>query len=138
MTRREGQRSGGASHAASPPAPDRAPKPPAWEELFCAATAAQQAELLDLARRQGMLYGHQLPAPANGPPREDFHRFLNRVLAGKTGDLPTVPAVPLDLPSLDVGQREAVARALATPDICLIKGLPVSGKSYVAAEIAAR
>src|SRR5262245_45332098 len=114
MTRREGQRSGGASHAASPPAPDRAPMPPAWDELFCGATAAQQAELLELARRQGLLYGHQLPAPANGAPREDFRRFLNRVLSGKTKDLPSVRAVPLDLPSLDAGQREAVARALAT------------------------
>ena len=32
-------------------------------------------------------------------------------------------------------QREAVSRALATPDICLIQGLPGTGKSRVVAEI---
>jgi len=37
--------------------------------------------------------------------------------------------------ALDARQREAVARALATPDFCLIQGLPGTGKSRVATEI---
>jgi hypothetical protein len=106
--------------------------------VFRSATAAQQAELLDLAKRQGMLYGHQLPATPYGPGRDGVYRFLSRVLAGNAQDLTAARAAPVGAPSLDPGQREAVARALATPDICLIQGLPVSGKSRVAAEIAVR
>jgi hypothetical protein len=45
---------------------------------------------------------------------------------------------PIDAQDLHPNQREAVAKALATPDICLIQGIPVSGKSRVAAEIIAR
>jgi primosomal protein N' len=33
---------------------------------------------------------------------------------------------------------EAVATALATPDLCLVQGLPGTGKSRVAAEVIAR
>src|SRR5262249_29372301 len=47
------------------------------------------------------------------------------------------PAGPPD-PSLDADQREAVARALATPDVCLLQGLPGSGKSRVVAEVVTR
>ena len=36
---------------------------------------------------------------------------------------------------LDENQREAVARAVFTPDLCLIRGLPGTGKSRVVSEI---
>src|SRR5262249_37796637 len=38
---------------------------------------------------------------------------------------------------LDVAQREAVARALRTPDICVIQGFHGTGKSHVLAELLA-
>jgi hypothetical protein len=91
-----------------------------------------------LAERQGLLYGHQLPPLINGPPREEVRRFLAQLLNGKAQELAPVRVGPLDHPLLSAAQREAVARALATPDLCLIQGLPVSGKSRVAAEITAR
>src|SRR5262249_60772615 len=46
----------------------------------------------------------------------------------------TTPIAVLD-PNLDPTQREAVARALQTPDLALIQGLPGTGKSRVVAEI---
>lgn len=144
MTQRERQLSEGAAQAAARPALGSAPPSPPertllpWDEIFLSATPSQQAQLLNLAQRQGLLHGHQLPLPMNGPPRAGVQRFLARVLTGEGLDLDAVRAAPLDAPALDAGQREAVARALATPDLCLIQGLPVTGKSRVAAEIIAR
>jgi hypothetical protein len=45
------------------------------------------------------------------------------------------PALEYHDHGLDPAQREAVARAIATPDICLIQGFPGTGKSRVVAEI---
>jgi hypothetical protein len=118
------------------PAP-AAPSAPLWEELFCNATPAQQEELLALARRQGVLYHHQLPPPPNGSATDRPRHVLNRLLAGNARDLEPVRAdpVPPTDPDLDESQRDAVAKALATPDVCLIQGLPGTGKSRVVAEI---
>jgi hypothetical protein len=111
--------------------------------VFRNASPAQQEELLALASRQGLVYAHQLPTnngaqPHAAPP--DDPRCLNlfsRLLQGQTGDLqPIRPRlVPVFDTGLDERQREAVARALASPDICLIQGLPGTGKSRVVAEI---
>ena len=112
-----------------------------WEELFRHASPAQRENLLTLARRQGFLYAHQVPAPTDGkkpatgkegtPATEKLTRLLEGV------NLPPVRPQPLTAydEALDRLQREAVARALATPDVCLIAGLPGTGKSRVAAEI---
>jgi hypothetical protein len=62
------------------------------------------------------------------------------LLHGKVHDLTPLRPPPLDeteSAGLDPAQREAVARALATPDICLIQGLPGTGKSRVAARLVA-
>jgi hypothetical protein len=92
--------------------------------------------LLELAARQGVLHAHQLPAvdPACW---EQKRQLLAHLLAGKSRELPSVVA---DEPTyfdavLDEVQREAVVRAVGTPDVCVIQGLPGSGKSRVAAEI---
>src|SRR5205809_1497409 len=150
MTQRERQSSGGAVEAAPrpaaaqplPPHPPPALKQgakgaPLWEDLFRAAPPAQQLELLSLAGRQGVLYSHQLPPLSNGSVADPARQFLTHLLSGQPCDLQPVPAEPLNVfdTELDAAQREAVARALATPDVCLIQGLPGTGKSRVAAEI---
>jgi hypothetical protein len=114
-----------------------------WELLYRSASPAQQADLLALASQQGLLYNHQLPpvptspralAPADEP---RTWNLLGRILAGQVGQLdpvrPPLPSVVDD--ALDEAQRHAVAVALATPDICLVQGLPGTGKSRVVAEI---
>ena len=113
-----------------------------WEELYHSASPAQQQELLSLAGQQGLLYAHQLPpAPTNGtrPSSDDARtsRLLSQALAGQVEALAAVvvEAVAVHDTALDACQRDAVARALATPDLCLIQGLPGTGKSRVAAEI---
>jgi hypothetical protein len=62
---------------------------------------------------------------------------LSRLLSGHSNDLEPVatPGVVVHDSALDAVQREAVARALATPDLGLIQGLPGTGKSRVVAEI---
>src|SRR5262249_20576195 len=113
-----------------------------WEDIFRSASPAQQEELLALASRQGLVYAHQLPtnngARPHAAPAEDRRglHLLSRLFQGQTGDLQPVrlrPAPVFDT-GLDERQREAVARALDSPDICLIQGLPGTGKSRVVAE----
>src|SRR5437764_1087522 len=144
MTQRERQPSAGATLAPRPaPAPPRAggpahagePTVPPWEDLFRSVSPAQQRELLALAVQQGLLYAHQLPTsdPAVLNPRR---APLSQLLAGKT-ELAPIPSRPVDVidRDLDAAQREAVARALHSPDVSLIQGFPGSGKSRVIAEI---
>src|SRR5262249_976923 len=135
------------AEGAGPPAPrpgtDKvAPRPPLWEEFYRSVSPAQQVELLSLAERQGLLYAHQLPAAGNGNrgPTPDLPAGPLNLLAQLLGPQPPglepvrpAPVAVLDT-ALDAGQREAVARALGTPDLCLIQGLPGTGKSRVAAE----
>jgi hypothetical protein len=84
-----------------------------------------------------VLYPHQLPATGNGVPAEAGRHLLGRLLGGRTEELESVRCTPVQVsdPALDAVQRDAVARALQTPDICLIQGLPGTGKSRVVAEI---
>jgi hypothetical protein len=110
---------------------------PTWEDYYRGAAPEQQAELMRLAGPLGILYGHQLPAIVNGS-TADSSRLINRLLAGKVQDLEPLRPVPVEHALLDQAQREAVAKALATPDVCLIQGLPATGKSRVVAEIVIR
>src|SRR5262245_27627436 len=130
-------------HDPAPPAPEPpAPRATLWEDAFHAASPAQQHELLSLARSQGLLYAHQLPAAGNGarPHPADEARglqLLSQLLQGQAGNLAPArpePVEPFDA-ALDGPQRQAVARAVAAPDLCLIQGLPGTGKSRVVAEI---
>ncbi len=119
-----------------------APGLPPWEDLFRSASPEQQQELLGLARRQGVLYAHQLPPMSNGvhPPAEGWRQLLTRLLAGQVEGLEPLrvpPAPPGEAP-LDDLQRVAVARALETLDVCLIQGQPGTGKSHVISEIVSR
>jgi hypothetical protein len=117
--------------------PSSAPSSSMWEALFLASPPARRAELLARARGQGILYSHQLPDVAFdvGPSRSFPAAAL---LNGHSRELPSArpPAdlVPHDA-DLDTEQREAVVRALHTPDVCLIAGVAGSGKSRVVAEI---
>jgi hypothetical protein len=98
---------------------------------------AQQLDLLALARRQGLLYFHQLPPPANGHRTEPAPDKLGQFLLGRIDDLAPVSLKPAGVQDelLDREQREAVARGLQTPDLCLIRGGPGTGKSRVVAEL---
>jgi hypothetical protein len=160
MTQRERHASAGLSatpplpHApgvsAGPSTPSRLASAPEtratslWEEVFHNATPLQRQELLSLASRQGLLYAHQLPHTANGsrphaaPTDQPCSlNLLSRLFQGQTAELQPIrpaPIEPVDL-DLDEVQRQAVARALETPDLCLIQGLPGTGKSRVLAEV---
>ena len=109
----------------------------AWEELFQAAAPGRRQQLIALAGREGVLYAHELPPPGNGAAARPL---LPALLNGQLHDLSPLrlAALPCDEFPLDDSQRDAVARALQTPDLCLIQGYPGSGKSHTAAEIAAR
>lgn len=138
MTQRERSSSGAVAEAALPPRAD-APgmAPPSWEELYRGSSPAQQAELLAVARRQGILYAGQVPTPtgngfASDPPRQLLSRLAHNHL-----DLPPLcppDTAPIDA-ALDESQRDAVAKALHTPDLFLLQGLPGTGKSRVVAEV---
>src|SRR5262249_60787522 len=79
------------------------------------------------------------PATRNGSPpsTERGRQWLAALLAGQIDDLEPVPTDLVEVfdSALDETQREAVARALHTPDLCLIQGLPGTGKSRVVAEL---
>lgn len=114
---------------------------PLWDEWFQNTSPQQRRELLALAARQGLVYAHQVPASSgNGHTRDARRSFLGQILAGKTDELEplrTEPVAILD-DALDAVQREAVAKAVQTPDLCLVQGLPGTGKTRVVAEIVAQ
>ena len=68
---------------------------------------------------------------------DQARHLLSKLLSGQFPELPPLAAEPIDVvdTALDPNQREAVAKAVQTPDICLIQGLPGTGKSRVIAEI---
>jgi len=79
------------------------------------------------AHQESREVGQSPPLPA----------VLTGMLNGDTQDLTPIRPLPFACRDveLDAHQREAVARALATTDICLIRGLPGTGKSRVVAEL---
>jgi AAA domain len=142
MTQRERQTSDGAngpvalpSALASPSAGDCPPS--AWEALFLSSPTTRRQELLARSRSDGVVYAHQFPAPEATATRAfPAAALLNGRARELTPSRP--PAVAPDDIALDADQREAVARALHTPDVCVISGVAGSGKSRVVAEILCR
>lgn len=145
MSVRERQNSGGATLAERPAASSSRAEPIAapsdreylaWDEFYRALTPGQQQELLALASRQGLVHAHQLPA-VDPTVLQQRRQLFTQLLSGKFSDLSPAHASPVTVNDveLDTGQREAVARAMATPDICLIQGQAGTGKSRTAAEI---
>jgi AAA domain len=115
-----------------------------WEDWFRHANSQQRADALSLAHQQGLLYPHQLPPITNGvkpttaaAKDSDAPPAIVRLLAGKTDALPppVLEAITFLDADLDDLQRQAVVRALGTPDLLLLQGLPGTGKSRVVAEI---
>jgi hypothetical protein len=105
-----------------------------WEEWYRRASPAQQQDLLAIARQQGVVYSPQLTAvPEAPPPRPLVPSLLNGHLHDLAPHHP--PAIEVVDRELDAAQREAVARAVTTPDLCLIEGYPGTGKSRVLAEV---
>jgi hypothetical protein len=105
------------------------------ERIFQNAAPEERERLLALAREQGLLFSHQLPATPTD--QNGTYSPLAQLLNGRqTNWLPlrVQPIEPEDL-ELDAAQRDAVAKALQTPDLCLIQGLPGTGKRRVAQEI---
>lgn len=146
MSQRERQASGGTIPVADRPRGGQGAPPvstgrmadPAlsWDQLFSAYPPNTLQQLLTLARRQGYLLASQLPLPEPQPP--DPNRcFLKQIFAGQASQLPSFSPAPLQVhdAALDPFQQEAVARALSTPDLFLIQGMPGTGKSRVIAEI---
>ena len=128
--------------AASPtpqPQPGRngdSPSSPGWELLFPALTSAQQQSLLDLASRQGFVFAQQLPNAASIAERG--WGLISELLQGPTRDRigpARIEAIVAIDSQLDAWQLDAVAKAIHTPDLCLIQGGAGTGKSRVIAEI---
>lgn len=146
MTQRERLASSGGTEAVLRHGSQESPRPPApslWEQVFSHASPERQAELLALAREQGVLYAHQLPAASNGHGHtngsngDHANARLTQILTGNVAGLEPLRADAVNVfdQELDENQRQAVARAVHTPDFCLIQGLPGTGKSRVVAEI---
>jgi AAA domain len=139
MSRRVRHTSGTAEEAQ--PAGSRAgiadPVASTWNAAFHGLSAEDRARVLALALPGGVVYAQQLPDPkvarkSDERPRTLFAPFLN----GQSKHLEPTQSKPIEYfdSELDRWQREAVARALATVDLFLLRGHPGSGKSRVLVE----
>jgi hypothetical protein len=110
-----------------------------WEKVYRSASKEQQGALLELSARQGVVYAHQLNAERNGAGSavEQGNSILTCILDGRAAELEPVRPQCMQVTdeALDAAQRDAVAKALTTPDLCLLRGLPGTGKSRVVAEV---
>jgi hypothetical protein len=99
---------------------------------------ADRKRLFAMARQLGFLPPEPPALPDVFPP-QDFRSLLDRILGAKgPAALTALPfAAPVESagPELGPEQLDVVARALQTPDLLLVQGLPGAGKSRVAAEI---
>jgi hypothetical protein len=108
-----------------------------WNQLFHQLSSSQRDKLVLLAGQQGFLSANQLAQVAKPVRTNQESNALAHILTGTADDLEPVqfdPVICTDR-DLDKIQQQAVGSALNTPDICLIQGLPGTGKSRVIAEI---
>lgn len=114
-----------------------------WEVLFSTLTSQPQRRLLDLARQQGLLEEYQLPSVCLSACRRSLAngnthvQLLRRLLHGQSEALVPVRPVPVTLidATLPAVQQEAVAAALASPDVCLLRSPPGATVAALVAEI---
>ncbi|HEV8058978.1 MAG TPA: AAA domain-containing protein [Gemmataceae bacterium] len=111
---------------------------PSWNACFHGFSADDRARILALALPTGIVYAQQLPDPKSAGKNDDrlpslFAPFLN----GHVKQLESGEQRPLAFldNELDRWQKEAVSKALATPDLFLLRGHPGSGKSRVLLEV---
>jgi hypothetical protein len=135
MTEPERQVSGAVCEPATPPAAGPPRLPPVdssapgsrpWEGIFQKWLPAAHCDCLDRSQQN-----------SNGAGRDAGRKLIAHLLNEQTLQLPAVPfqAISFVDHDLDEPQREAVRRALGTPDLCLIQGLAGTGKSRVATEV---
>lgn len=108
-----------------------------WNSLFPALLPIQQQALLALALRQGCLRAGQIPNGVHQPSdraRAFFTALLQDSAFSQLAPFQPEPIQPID-GELDAAQQAAVAIAIQTPDLAVIRGLPGTGKSRVIAEI---
>jgi hypothetical protein len=108
-----------------------------WEQWYEQAAPEQRRMALLQAGEQGLLFLQHLPAPEGTPPAGPRRPLQTAQQHGPAPDLAPFRSAdiqPID-GDLDETQRQAVARALASPDLSLILGYPGSGKSRVIAEV---
>lgn len=122
--------------AVSPPVADAIP-PDVWEACPGRAFAGETIDEVETTPVPNGTPALTTPLGANGKPRPNLAQAL---LNGPFPPLPSLRPPVLALPTshLDPAQRDAVARALATTDICLIQGHAGSGKTRVVVEILRR
>jgi hypothetical protein len=93
-----------------------------------------QQSLLELASEQGYLLAEQV-AGEPAPTADAVPPVIQRALAGQLPSIPLCEPVIGQDADLDPAQCDAVARALAAPDLFVLQGPTGSGKSRVAGEI---
>src|SRR5262249_28102390 len=134
----------GGTAVLEPPRSAPPPQPPAasvWDDFLRHISPSQRDGFLALARAQGFAGAHRILPSTNGSSANDdattHWNQLNHLLSGKVDSLGSIREIPLTLvdSGLDATQREAVGRALATPDVAVILGWPGTGKSRVVAEL---
>jgi hypothetical protein len=105
-----------------------------WEEWYEHAADSARLQALALARTQGVVPAAALESRDRTGSKPTL---LLDLLHGRSVNLsPVQPGLlsPIDC-DLDFAQQRAVARALATPDLALVRGYPGTGKSRVIAEL---
>ena len=109
-----------------------------WNSTFHGFSDDDRARILELSMPAGIVYAHQLPDPKLSRKTSDqggnlFAPFLGEHASALPPNIPTTLTFIDE--KLDRWQREAVEKALSTPDVFLLRGNPGSGKSRVVAEV---
>lgn len=132
MSQRDGQALGGSGSptrpAADSPIADAPPSTVATttrNDVFSALSSEHQQPMIAVNG----------PIPSPRPVVDSARQLLQDAIAGRLSPLPLADDVEVQDAGLDECQRDAVARAIATPDIFVVQGPAGTGKSRVANEI---